>query len=73
MVFLLLEHLCPQKNEKRVYLSSMEALAFGYHGHGIPFTDYIQHFIIVFDLTSTQQASHDYLYPELTNAAISLE
>ena len=28
---------------------------------------------MVFDMTSTQQASHDYLYPELTNASISVE
>ena len=28
---------------------------------------------MVFDVTSTEQASHDFLYPELTNAAISLE
>ena len=27
---------------------------------------------MVFDLTSTLQASHDYLHPELTNAAISI-
>ena len=58
---------------KRVYMSTMDALAFGHHGHGIPFADYANHFVMVFDLTSTQQASHDFLYPELTNAAISLE
>ena len=28
---------------------------------------------MVFDMTSTQQASHDYLYPELTIASISVE
>ena len=28
---------------------------------------------MVFDMTSTQQASHDYLYPELTNVSISVE
>ena len=28
---------------------------------------------MVFDMTSTQQASHDYFYPELTNASISVE
>lgn len=61
------------ENEKRIYISSMDALAFGYHSHGIPFQDYTNHFVMVFDLTSTQQASHDYLYPELTNAAVSLE
>ena len=58
---------------KRVYMSTMDALAFGHHGHGITFADYANHFVMVFDLTSTQQASHDFLYPELTNGAISLE
>ena len=51
----------------------MDALAFRYHGHGIPLTNYTIPFVLVFDLTSTQQASHDILYPELTNAAVSLE
>ena len=51
----------------------MDALAFGHHGHGIRFADYANRFVMVFDLTSTQQASHDFLYPELTNAAILLE
>ena len=58
---------------KRVYMSAMDALAFRHHGHGIPFADYANHFARVFDMTSTQQPSHDFLSPELTNAAISLE
>ena len=37
---------------KRVYMSSM-TLAFGHHGHGILFADYANHFVMVFDLTST--------------------
>ena len=28
---------------------------------------------MVFDLTSTQQASHDFIHPELTNYSISIE
>ena len=59
-------------NDKKVYLNSLEALAFEQHGHGIPFEDYSNHYLMVFDMTSTQQASHDYLHPELTNASISL-
>ena len=51
----------------------MDALAFGYHGHGIPFTNNTNHFVLNFDLTSTQKASHDLPYAELTNAAVSLE
>jgi len=60
-------------NDKRLYLSSLEALAFNHHGHGIPLSDFQNHYLLVFDLTSTQQASHDYLYPELTNSSISIE
>ena len=59
-------------DEKRVYMTTMVSLAFGYPGHGIPFTRYTNHFVLVFDHTSTQQASHDFFYPELTNAAVSL-
>ena len=54
-------------------MTTMVSLAVGYHGHGIPFTNYTNHFVLLFDLTSTQQASHDFVYPELTNAAVSLE
>ena len=28
---------------------------------------------MVFDLTSTQQASHDFIHPELKNSSISIE
>lgn len=60
------------EDDKKLYLNSLEALAFENGGHGIPLADYTNHYIIVFDLTSTQQASHDYLYPELTNSSISV-
>ena len=43
------------------------------HGHGVPFSDFPNHYVLVFDLTSTKQASHDYLYPELTNGSISID
>ena len=60
-------------DEKRVYLSTVDALSCGFHRQGIFLSDYSNHFLIVFILTSTQQASHDFLYPELTNFAISIE
>lgn len=60
-------------NDKKLYLNSLEALAFTSHGHGIPIDDFPDHYVLVFDLTSTQQASHDYLYPELTNGSISID
>ena len=53
-------------NDKNLYWNSLEALAFSHHGHGIPFTQFANHYFMVIDLTSTQQALHDFLYPELT-------
>ena len=60
-------------DDKKLYLNSLEALAFESHGHGVPFSDFTDHYVLVFDLTSTQQASHDYLYPELTNGSVSID
>ena len=60
-------------NDKKLDLNSLEVLAFESHGHGIPFSDFPNHYVLVFDITSTQQASHDYLYPELTNGSISID
>ena len=34
--------------------------------------EYTNHYLLVFDPTSTHQASHDYLHPELTSASISI-
>ena len=56
----------------RLYLNSLEALAFQQHVHGVSFEDFPNHYVLVFYLTSTQQTSHDYLYPEFTNGSISI-
>ena len=61
------------EDDKKLYLNSLEALQFKAHGHGVPFDDYMNPYVLVFDLTSTQQASYDYLYPELTNTSISVD
>ena len=58
---------------KRLYFNTMSDLAFIDNGHGISMSEYPNHFIMVFDLTSTQQASHDFIHPELTNCSISTE
>ena len=49
--------------DKKVYLNSMGALAFH---------EYANYYLLVSDLASTHQASHDYLHPELTSASISI-
>ena len=60
-------------DNKRLYYNSMSALAYVENGHGIPLSEFSNHFIMVFDLTSTQEATHDFIHPELTNSSISVE
>ena len=58
----------------RIYFSTLEALDFlDKGGHGITLDNYPNHFTLVFDLTSTQEASHDFIHPELTNCSISVQ
>ena len=51
----------------------MSALAYFENCHGIPLSVFAHHFIMVFDLTSTQEATHDFIPPELTNSSLSVE
>ena len=51
----------------------MSNLAYFDNGHGISLSEYPNHFNMVSDLTSTQQASNDFIHPELTNCSISIE
>ena len=60
-------------DNKRLYYNSMAALAYVENGHGISLTDFPEHYIMVFDLTSTQEATHDFIHPELTNSSLSVE
>ena len=60
-------------DDKLLYFNTISDLAYIDNGHGISLTDYPNHFIMVFDLTSTQQASHDFIHPELINCSISVE
>ena len=60
-------------DNKRLYYNSMSALAYVENAHGIPLSEFSNHFIMVFDLTSTQEATHDFIHPELTNSSISVE
>ena len=59
-------------DDKRLYFNTTSDLVSIDNGHGISLTD-PNHFIIVFDLTSCQQASYDHIHPELTNCSISIE
>ena len=44
----------------RLYFNTISDLAYIDNGHGIGLSDYPNHFIMVFDLTSIQQASHHF-------------
>ena len=58
----------------RIYFNTLEALNFlDKSGHGITLDNYPNHFILAFDITSTQEASHDFIHPELTNCSISVQ
>ena len=60
-------------DNKRIYYNTLEALDFVLNtSHGISLANYDNHYIMAFDLTSTQEASHDFIHPELTNCTISL-
>ena len=60
-------------DNKRMYYNSMSALAYVENGHGIPLSEFANHYIVVFDHTSTQEATHDFVHPELTNSSLSVE
>ena len=60
-------------DNKRLYYNSMSALAYVENGHGILLSEFSNHFIMVFDLTSTQEATLDFIHPELTDSSITVE
>ena len=60
-------------DNKRLYYNSMSALAYVENGHGIPLSEFANHYIMVFDLTSTQEANHNFIHPELTNSSLSVQ
>ena len=58
---------------KRLHYNSMAALAYVENGHGVTLSDFPNHYIMMVDLTSTQEATHDFIHPELTNSSLSVE
>jgi len=61
------------EDNKRAYFNGLTFLAFGRLSHGIPITQFENHYILVFDLTSTLEASHEFIHPELTNSSIGID
>ena len=61
-------------SDQGVYFNTLETLDFpDKGGHGILLADYPNHFILAFDLISTQKASHVFIHPESTKCSISVE
>ena len=58
---------------KRLYYNSTSALSNVENGHGIPLSEFANHYIMVFDLTSPQEATHGFIHSELTNSSLSVE
>ena len=54
------------QDQKRLFFNTLSALGLLHCGLGITLDNYQQHFIMCFDLISTQQAAHDFLHRELT-------
>ena len=51
----------------------MKALAYVKNVPGKPLSDFADNFILVFDLTSMQEATEIFVHPELTNSSSSVE
>ena len=62
-------------NNTRFYYNTITALRFGKSGNGITLEDFEDnHFFLVFDLTSTEEASKSVtLLPELTGSSLKLK
>ena len=58
----------------RLYHNSLNALGFKNGGNGIKLGNFEDHFMLTFDLTSSQEASKNFtLFPELTGAPLTLK
>ena len=51
------------QDHNRLFFNTLSALGLLHCGLGITLDNYQQHLIMCFDLTSTQQAAHDFLHP----------
>ena len=58
------------RDDKRLYLNLMGALAFMENVHVISLAEFPHHYMMVFDLSSTQEATHDFIHPQLTNPSL---
>jgi hypothetical protein len=61
------------ENNVRAYFNTLKSLHFEQDGPAISLADYDHHYILVFDMTSTQQSETEIYYPELIGAGIRIE
>ena len=57
----------------RLYVTTMKAMNFQDDTPSIPFDNFQDHYVLVFDLTSLQDATKHYHYPELVGEPLRLE
>ena len=57
----------------RLYVTTMTAMNFQDDIPSIPIDDFKDHYVLVFDLTSMQDATENYHYPELVGEPLRLE
>ena len=60
-------------NNCRLYVTTMKAMNFQDDIRSIPIDDFKDHYVLVFDLTSMQQATENCHYPELVGEPLRLE
>ena len=61
------------KDDVVPYFHTLKSLNFEQDGPGISLAQFRNHYILVFDLTSTLQADADLYYPEIVGGAIRIE
>ena len=57
----------------RLYVTTMKAMNFQDDIPSIPIDDFKDHYVLVFDLTSMQDATEKWYYPELVGEPLRLE
>ena len=60
-------------DNKRLYYSSMVALAYVQNDYAMSLSDFPEHHIMLINLTSTQEITHDFIHLELTNSILSVK
>ena len=60
-------------NNSQAYVTTIKSMKFNDENPSLPFEDFENHFILVFDLTSLQDAGDQIFYPEVIGESLRLE